>query len=448
MRRVLRLLFRRALRIFFRRIELAGAENVPENGPVVFVVNHPNSLVDPLLLLCFAPRRVSFLAKAPLFRMPVVGWVVRAFGSIPVHRRQDEGTDVSKNRETFDAARTLLAGGGTLALFPEGASHDAPRLLPMKTGAARIALGAAARMGGGLSIVPTGLFYTRKGTFRSAALVLFGPPLAVAPSPLEADGEPAPAVVRALTERIGEALGALVLQAETSDALDLVRRAQRIFDDAPVAGASRLTDELLLSRRFVDGYRALAAKDPARLERIRVEILRFEADRREAGLTLADLEPGRIGPRSFLRLVAQNLGALLLAPLAAAGAAVHYPAYRLVGFLARRVSRKHEDVLSTVKVGMSMLLFPATWAAGAYLAFRLGGWRWALATLVLLPVSGWAALTVSEALDAILARAWALVHAAAAKTALKRLIVRRETIRREILEIAEELQAPRSRVEN
>jgi glycerol-3-phosphate O-acyltransferase/dihydroxyacetone phosphate acyltransferase len=436
-RRLLRLLFRRALRIFFRRIELSGVENVPETGPVVFVVNHPNSLVDPLLLLCFAPRRVSFLAKAPLFDMLVVGWVVRSFGSIPVHRRQDEGTDLTKNRQTFDAARRLLAGGGTLALFPEGASHDAPSLLPMKTGAARIALGAAARMGAPLLIVPAGLFYTRKGTFRSAALVLFGPPLLVEPAPLDPDGEPNHSAARALTERIGEALGSLVLQAETADALDLVRRAQRIFEDSPEPA---LAEELTLSRRFVEGHRALAAKDPARLEKIRGEILRFEADRREAGLTLADLEPGRIGPRAFGRLLAQNLGALLLAPLAAAGAIVHYPAYRLVGFLARRVAKKNEDVLSTVKVGMSMLVVPATWAAGAYLAFRLGGWPAALATLVLLPVSGWAALTVAEALDSILARAWALIHAAAAKTALKRLLVRREAIRREIREIAEQIE--------
>jgi 1-acyl-sn-glycerol-3-phosphate acyltransferase len=435
-RRLLRLVFRRALRLFFRRIEISGAENVPAEGPVVFVVNHPNSLVDPLLLLCFAPRRVSFLAKAPLFSMPVVGWVVRSFGSIPVHRKQDSAADVAKNRETFDAARRLLAGGGTLALFPEGASHDAPQLLPMKTGAARIAIGAAARMGAGLSVVPAGLFYTRKGSFRSAALLLFGPPLEVAPSPLAEDGEPAPSDVRALTERIGDALGSLVLQAETADALDLVRRARKIFEDS---AEPALAEELTLSRRFVEGHRALAAKDPARLERIRDEILRFEADRREAGLTLADLEPHRIGARAFGRLLAQNVGSLLLAPLAALGVTVHYPAYRLVGFLARRTTGEHEDVLSTVKVSASMLVFPATWAAGAWLAFRLGGWPWALATLFVLPVSGWAAVVFVEALDEILARAWALIHAAGAKTAHKRLLIRRERIRREILEIGEDL---------
>ena len=161
-RRFLRALFGLALRIFFRRIEIEGSERVPLEGPVIFVLNHPNSLVDPLVLLCFAPRPVSFLAKAPLFRMPLVSFFVRRFDSIPVHRRQDEGggTDSSRNRETFQRARELLSRGGSLALFPEGASHNEPKLLALKTGAARIALGTAAQGLASLQIVPMLLYYT------------------------------------------------------------------------------------------------------------------------------------------------------------------------------------------------------------------------------------------------------------------------------------------------
>src|SRR5204862_83182 len=81
-------------------------------GPVLFVLNHPNGLIDPGFLLCLAPRRVSFLAKAPLFRMPLVGWLCRTFQAIPVHRRQDAGADPARNRETFEAARRVLAGAG------------------------------------------------------------------------------------------------------------------------------------------------------------------------------------------------------------------------------------------------------------------------------------------------------------------------------------------------
>src|SRR5215216_1191112 len=112
-RRLIVALVKIALRIYFQRIEVTGLEHVPAGTPVIFVLNHPNALVDPVFLLCLAPRRVSFLAKAPLFRMPVIGALVRAMDSLPVYRKQDEGEDVTRNEKTFVAARRLLSTGGT-----------------------------------------------------------------------------------------------------------------------------------------------------------------------------------------------------------------------------------------------------------------------------------------------------------------------------------------------
>ena len=165
--------------MFFRRIEIGGAERIPGSGPVLFVLNHPNSLVDPLFLLCFSPRPVFFLAKAPLFRMPVVGFFTRAFGSIPVYRRQDAGSDV--RREPRDLRRPRGGssnGGGVLALFPEGVSHDEPSLLDLKTGAARIALGVSA--GEGVRDRSRGpLLHAGSPAFAARALLFFGEPLHV-----------------------------------------------------------------------------------------------------------------------------------------------------------------------------------------------------------------------------------------------------------------------------
>ena len=163
-RRLIAAIVRIMTKIFFRRIEIAGIDRVPDASPIIFAVNHPNALIDPLFLLCFAPRRVSFLAKAPLFHYPVIGWIVRAFDSIPVYRKQDN-VSTAGNRETFARARVILERGGAIAIFPEGTTHSDPRLRELKTGAARIALGASMRV----SIVPTGLYYTAKQTFRSSA---------------------------------------------------------------------------------------------------------------------------------------------------------------------------------------------------------------------------------------------------------------------------------------
>src|ERR1044071_5932636 len=60
-----------ALRLFFRRIETGREGLIPESGALVFVLNHPNGLIDPALVFAALPRRISFLAKSTLFRVPV-----------------------------------------------------------------------------------------------------------------------------------------------------------------------------------------------------------------------------------------------------------------------------------------------------------------------------------------------------------------------------------------
>src|SRR5215207_1314825 len=223
-------LLRLALRIYFQRIEVTGLEHVPRETPVIFVLNHPNALVDPVFLLCLAPRRVSFLAKAPLFRMPVIGYLVKALDSLPVYRRQDEGEDPTKNQETFVAARKLLANGGTIGICPEGVSHDEPGLRPIKTGAARISL-AAVSTGevSNLKIVPAGLHYTSKTRFRSDALLYFGVPIDVEPVILEPDGTPPRDAVRKLSSQIERALRDVILDAQHTEELQTTARAERIF---------------------------------------------------------------------------------------------------------------------------------------------------------------------------------------------------------------------------
>src|ERR1043166_7879381 len=216
MRRAVTALLRLLTRVFFKRIDIVNAERIPGGAPVIFAVNHPNGLIDPLFLLCFAPRPVSFLAKAPLFTMPVIGWFVRGLESIPVYRKQDNVAGGS-NEETFAKARAVLARGGAIAIFPEGTTHSDPRLRELKSGAARIALGASMER---IAIIPVGLYYTSKQTFRSAAVMQFGDPIDVRGGSLE------PAEVEALTQRIDDALEAVTLQADSHEALALIARGE------------------------------------------------------------------------------------------------------------------------------------------------------------------------------------------------------------------------------
>ena len=408
----------------------------------MFVLNHPNSLVDPVFILCLAPRPVSFLAKAPLFRIPLVGWLVRAAGSIPVQRRQDPGSDLSKNREMFGRVRAHLAAGGAVALFPEGTSHSDPRLKPMKTGAARIALGVTAATP--LKIQPVGLFYTEKHTFRSAALVYFGDPFEVFPAPLDEAGEPAADRVQPLTERIAAALGAVTLQADVFEAHDFVARTERILASqrraSDAAPRPDLADEIAFRKRSLAGYHALRARDAGRLERIRRRINRYEDRLRGAGIDPWDVPVGRLrSGRVLLYMGLFLLRFVLLLPLGLPGLVLHYLPYRLVGMLSRRAAGTYDDTLATTKAVAALIVFPLTWLAVALL-----GWFWlgpfaALIALLLGPPSGYAALRLAELADRALGALRALALWLLGRRQFLHLQVERRVIREEVLRIAAEL---------
>src|SRR5262249_62107826 len=85
--RLVRGVIRLLLRLFYRRVDVIGAERIPASGPLIIAANHHNSLVDPMLIMGACPRRLTALAKAPLFRHPLIGPLLLAVGALPVDRR-------------------------------------------------------------------------------------------------------------------------------------------------------------------------------------------------------------------------------------------------------------------------------------------------------------------------------------------------------------------------
>ncbi|MBI3981523.1 MAG: 1-acyl-sn-glycerol-3-phosphate acyltransferase, partial [Gemmatimonadetes bacterium] len=222
----------------YYRLKIAG-EQVSPSGPVLLVANHPNSLIDPIVVCAAARRPVRFLAKAPLFTDPKTGWMMRAVGAIPVYRRSDDPTLMDRNRDMFRAVYGELARGAAVGIFPEGKSHSEPSLSELRTGAARIVLGTLEAHGVTVPIVPVGLVFRQKDVFRSSAIAIVG--AAVPWADVAGGGLADQEAVRAVTERIGAALRQVTLNLERWEDQPLVEGAVDIWNAEWGAAADPVT---------------------------------------------------------------------------------------------------------------------------------------------------------------------------------------------------------------
>jgi 1-acyl-sn-glycerol-3-phosphate acyltransferase len=150
----------------------SGDASVLASGPIIAVSNHFGGLADGVLLVDALPRMPRVVARDLIWKVPVVGRLATALGGIPVHRSSDAGQ--SKNDEMFASCYGALRAGDLVLIFPEGVTQDVPHMAEVKTGVARIALGARESGVTGIRVVPIGLHYENKSGFRSRALVNVG----------------------------------------------------------------------------------------------------------------------------------------------------------------------------------------------------------------------------------------------------------------------------------
>lgn len=123
------------------RLHIEGQEFIPRTGPAILAANHV-SYIDPIIIGIATRRPVRFMAKKELFRVPLFGWLLRQFGTIPINRYR---TDV----QAFKLAASALKVGEVIAIFPEGTRGDGVDLRPAKPGIGLI----AARTGA--PVIPT-----------------------------------------------------------------------------------------------------------------------------------------------------------------------------------------------------------------------------------------------------------------------------------------------------
>lgn len=384
-REALRLTFRRIIRIYFRTIESTGNVPAKDTRGRLFVSNHVNALVDPILVLTSAPCAVSPIGKSTLWSIPGLRWLLDAVDAVPIVRKKDDpGKAAGSNEEVFDRIADALSGGANILIFPEGVSHNEPRLLEPKTGAARMLARAKARGGRGLSFQAVALEFDERDVFRSRCLLLYGPVREL--DDIEAEGE---ALITAITERVRDDLSELLVEGATwPERLLIARVAEMLANDTGDRSLARWNS---IGRQVEAASKALRGVDEATVERVRAAVDGYHALLTREGLGDAQLAEGADPPGQ----AARALGLLLLLPLSLLGILLYALPYPLPRLVARRSATSGDEV-STLKLGAGLLVHPL-WAAGLITAaFVCLPWPFALTAAALVLTSPFAALALLD----------------------------------------------------
>jgi 1-acyl-sn-glycerol-3-phosphate acyltransferase len=348
-------LFRRIIRVYFSDIEAVGAVPAPSTRARLFVSNHVNALVDPILVLTAAPCPISPVAKSTLWNIPVLRWLLDLADAVPLVRRRDSpGKQERQNDAVFDRVADWLSGGGNILIFPEGTSHNEPRLLALKTGAARMLVRAHGRSLARVSFQAVALEFDARHVFRSRVLLVYGPVRFVD----EVTAADEPGRVLAITEQVRADLSELLVEGATwAERVLIARVAEMLAHDAGDRTLAAWSD---VGRQVEAARATLRTVDEDSVARVGAAVDRYYALLDEEGLGDAEIAEGGGLRRAELPGRLLLLAAAL--PFAALAVVLYWLPYQVPRLAALKVA-EDPDEISTYKLAAGLVVYPI-WLAG------------------------------------------------------------------------------------
>jgi hypothetical protein len=393
------------MRLLYRSVDVHQQFGETAGGPQLGVANHFGGLSDALILIYALDRVPRFIGRDVIWKYPIAKQGMNFVGAIPVHKPDDSaGRGAVRNDQMFASTYAALEEEDLVVIFPEGITVDHPSIAPIKTGAARIALGARASGVAGIEIVPSGIHYEDKALLRSKVYVHVGDPI-----DLDAwvdehtrPGGPQDSSNRQLvTELTSTIENSLRRAAPNFDGWQEARSLQRASAialrsppgapaDVDYGDQSALADEL-------------ATRPAPSKGQITSTLDTYVADLDAAGLSDEQMMTRQRSRGSFLWRVTWNgLIGLLLLPFAIVGLVINI--VPMVGVWLVGKARVDPAMMATLKPGAAIVMFSVTWGIAAWAGWRWQGLAGVGAVLLLMPLYLYALVALVER-GTLLARA-------------------------------------------
>lgn len=341
-----------AIKLFYRRIEVHGADSYPTEGPVLLAPNHQNAFMDALIPAVFAPNPIHFLVRADIFKSKWADGFLRSLNMMPVYRQRDGLASLAKNEEVFEQCFEILRNDGTLLLFPEMTHKGEKRLRPLSKGFTRITFGAMQdhehlRM----HIVPLGINYSHYQKSNSRLIVNWGKPIAVSDYAQAYQDNPAKAMSQ-LKEDLQKRLASEIVhitRADAAEAFDIEMERIAPFFLRQTSGFSQSIGEMDFYKKREFFLQKLPLDDPY-FRRIGI----YEGEMNRLGLSAPFFY---IQQKDAGYWVVQNLLLIIALPLFMLSWLLMAPSYIMIkAILTRYVSDK--QFWSSIKLVANLILFP------------------------------------------------------------------------------------------
>jgi glycerol-3-phosphate O-acyltransferase/dihydroxyacetone phosphate acyltransferase len=380
-------------RIFFRSITIKNKELIPDKGPLIVLANHPSTFMDPIVVATSLNRKVFFLAKGSLFKTTIAKWLLPKFNVIPVYRQSDDPALMNKNKETFNTCFEHLEKGGAILIFPEGTSITERKLRPIKTGAARIALGAEAQNNFELNvhIVTIGLNYANPHKFNRDLFINIDKPIKAADYKADYLVDDFKAAEN-LTEEIRERLEKLIIDIDDDKTNELVQHIETLYKyklSKEFGIDKRDKDaDFIITKTIIETVNYYLKNAPERVEQLRLRIVEYLNNIAELGLKDNDIARNQKNS-SFIWSNLKALFVLIFGfPIYIYGLINNFLPFEIPGITAKKISDSIEFRGAINMVG-GMFTFLIFYSIQIILVWKYTHIQWlTMAYGISLPVSG------------------------------------------------------------
>ena len=378
---------------YYSKIEVTGLENIPKDAPVIFAPNHQNAVMDALVVLFSSPGDTVFLARADLFRKPLLARALNNLKILPVFRIRDGVGELGKNQEIFDITVGVLHRKHQLCLMPEGNHGSYRRLRALVKGIFRIAFKTQETHKDQpyVKIVPVGLDFQDYTKHHQTLLVNYGKPIEVSDywKTFEENG---PRGVNRIRDHLASELKELMIHIKTKDYYDTYMGLRTIYNptmrEKLGLSGKTLTDRFRADKTMISKLNQVLETDEPKIQTLHEKVTTYLAELRR--MNIRDWVVAKKG-YSLLQTLWRWLTLLITLPIFIYGLINNALVYFLPVLLVKNI--KDRQFHSSVKAGAAMLfIFPFFYLLQTLLVGIFTGpwWIWVTYLILLYPTGKFA----------------------------------------------------------